>query len=149
MNWLSIFNPLVKVFNGWRDRKHEIKLLKHDLKKTTVIAESDIKKAKAMAAVERIGQRQEADINWELLSIRNSGWRDEYLTLFTTAIVAMVFLPWTQPFMMEGFTQLNATPYWFQVVIVIVYSSAFGVRAFKSFKSILPRGGPKSSVTVK
>lgn len=142
MNWLNIFKPLVGVFNGWRQRRHEIKLKKHELKLTKVESEARIAEARAQAAIDRLGQRLEADINWEILSIKNSGIKDDFLTYFTAGVVLMVFLPWTQPYMLEGFEALQSTPYWFQVIVLVVYSSAFGVRAFNAFKSLLPSRKP-------
>jgi len=135
----TVFGPAIDAFNGWRDRKHELKLKKHELKMTEVEAESRIKVAHAEAAINRAAERQSANIDWEIMSIRNSGWRDEYLTIFTTVIVTMVFLPWTQPYMLDGFDSLNSTPTWFQVAIIIVFGSAFGVRAFKPFAGLLNR----------
>lgn len=146
--WKPLLGPLVEVFNGWRERRHELKMARHDLKKAKVYAEVDIAKARAQAAIDRLSARQEADINWEILSIKNSGWKDEYLTIFTSLIVLMIFLPWTQPFMLEGFEAMQATPVWFQVMVLVVYSSAFGVRAFQAFRGLLP-GSPAKTTKVK
>jgi len=146
MNWLSIFKPLVDAFNGWRSRKHELRIKKHELKVTRIVSEANIAEARAKAAVDRLGQRQEADINWEVLSIQNSGWKDEYLTILISTSLILVFIPWTQPFVLEGFRALEETPTWYQVIILIVVGSAFGVRAFTNFQSLVaPRKAKKET----
>lgn len=134
----SLLGPLTEAFNKWRDRKHEIKMADHELKKTEIVAEADVRKAKADAEIRMWSERQSADISWELESIKNSSWKDEYLTLFTTAIILATFIPYAQEYVATGFNILtNNTPIWFQVMAAVVWSSAFGVRVFTSFKDIV------------
>lgn len=125
----SFVKPIVDYFDRRRQRKHE-----------EFIMELELKKAKAKAAAERIAQGQQADINWELESIRNSGWRDEYLTVLTSVALVAVFLPQTQPYVVQGFDALEGTPLWFQMVVLMVYASAFGIRIFDNFKRVINHG---------
>jgi len=125
----TLLKPVVEYFDRRRHRKHE-----------EFVMEMELKKAKAKAAAERVNTGQIADINWELHSIRNSGWRDEYLTLLTSVALILVFIPHTQPYVIEGFMALENTPMWFQVVVLMVYSSAFGIRIFDNFKRVLNYG---------
>lgn len=111
-------------------RKHEVKLRKID-------STARIEEAKANAYVSMLTNRQNADINWEQMSIQNSGWKDEYLTIFITSLVAACFIPWTQPYVGKGFFYLSHTPMWFQTSFLIVIGSAFGVRVFTGFSEVL------------
>jgi hypothetical protein len=140
MEWLSLFDPLVDAFNSWRERRHELKMAKHEGKLTKIEAQAEIEKARAQGAIQRLAERQRADIDWELMSIKNSGWKDEYLTVLITASLVLVFLPWTQPYVIDGFRALEATPFWYQMAILIVIGSAFGVRVFDNFKRVLAKG---------
>lgn len=125
----SLLKPVVEYFDRRRERRHEEFKL-----------EMDLKKAKAKAAADRVASGLQADINWELESIRNSGWRDEYLTVLTSIALVCVFLPQTQPYVTAGFEALEDTPLWFQMVVLMVYASAFGIRIFDNFKRVINHG---------
>lgn len=139
MKWLAFLSPVTDLIGGWLNRRHELKLAKHNAKLVEIEAEADIKVAKANAVIENASKRLDADINWELMSIRNSGWKDEYLTVLITASLLMVFLPWTQPYMFDGFTALAAAPVWYQSTVIVVVGSAFGVRVWTNFTQVATR----------
>lgn len=125
----SLLKPIVDYFDRRRHRKHE-----------EYVMEMELKKAKARAAAERVATGQMGDINWELESIRNSGWRDEYLTVLTSIALVLVFVPQTQPYVIAGFEALERTPLWFQMVVLMVYASAFGIRIFDNLKKVISHG---------
>lgn len=125
----SLFSPVVDFLDRRRTRKHEEFRL-----------EMGLKAAKAKAAAEKVARGQQADIDWEIESIRNSGWRPEYLTILTTVTLVLVFIPQTQPYVIAGFQSLEETPFWFQLVILMVYASAFGIRIFDNFKKVIRHG---------
>jgi hypothetical protein len=135
--WDSIVGSLLgKVAPAVADYYKTRLELKHKLKLTKIEAEIAIEQAKVnMAAAE-----QQHNFNWELLSIQNSGWRDDGLTIFTVVILACTFLPWTQEYVAIGFDVLTEqTPVWFQAIVGVVYGSAFGVRVFTNFKNLVKR----------
>jgi len=118
-------------------RRHELKLKKIDVA-------GRIEEAKAEGMIAMLSQRQTADIDWESMSIQNSGWRDEYMTLFLTTIVGACFVPSLQPTVVAGFDTLtNGTPVWFQISFLIVVGSAFGVRVFTNFREAIGFGKKK------
>lgn len=134
MQWLkALIGPITDAFNGWRDRRHEIKILKHQRDMTRIQAESDIIVAKAQAQIDREHATLEGALNWEIMSIKNSGWRDEYVTVLFTLPYIAVFLPWTQDYVKVGFDYVGATPFWYQMVLLAIIGSALGVRIWDAF----------------
>lgn len=122
---------VVESVGEYLGRRHELKLRKLD-------NEARVEEARVTAYIDALTKRADADIKWEHLSIQNSGWKDEYLTLFITGLVAACFVPPLQPYVDAGFDTLtNETPLWFQVSFLIVVGSAFGVRVFDNFKRLL------------
>ena len=55
------------------------------------------------------------EISWEQAAIEASAdsWKDEAWTLCFIAIVLGSFVPWLQPYMKQGFENLQAAPQWF------------------------------------
>jgi len=125
----TLVGPVTDFLDRRRTRKHE-----------EFRMEMELKKAKAMAAADRVAKGQQADIDWEIESIRNAGWRPEYLTILTTVVLVLVFVPQTQPVVIAGFDSLERTPMWFQIVVLMVYASAFGIRIFDNFKKVISHG---------
>lgn len=144
MNWLNVLiGPLTDAFSQWRTRRHEIKVLKHQREMTKIQAETDVMVAEAQAQIELKAQAQAANINWELMSIQNSGWRDEYVTILFTLPYIAVFLPWTQDYVKVGFDYVGETPFWYQMVLLSIIGSALGVRIWDAFaKPLMARKGP-------
>ncbi len=97
----------------------------------------ELAEAKVHAEINYQQRKLEGEINWELESIKNSGWKDEWLTILTSAVIISCFIPALQPYTQEGFVILGTLPLWFQVMISVVYSSAFGVRAFGKYKQLV------------
>lgn len=125
----GLVSPVTDFLDRRRQRKHE-----------EFVLEMELKRAKAHAAAEKVARGQQADIDWEIESIRNAGWRPEYLTILTTITLVLVFIPYTQPFVIAGFQSLEETPLWFQIIILMVYASAFGIRIFDNFKKVISHG---------
>ena len=129
-SWASLVPDLLGGIKQYFSRKHELKMKKMDV-------EFKVIEAKAMAEVQLQIKRQDADIDWERMSIANSGWKDEWFTVFLSLIMVAMFVPDIQPFMIEGFIALrDHTPVWLSTTFVIAVSSSFGVRSFASFMSL-------------
>jgi hypothetical protein len=79
----------------------------------------------------------EAKDNWELEAIRASAtsWKDELWTVLFVGIIAACFIPYTQPYVFEGFRALEETPQWFQLAIGMSVSASFAVKGWKEFKT--------------
>ena len=98
-------------------------------------AETDVKvaKAKAEAKVYETSATSEM-LNEQALTAQIAGsWKDEFWTLLFGAILLGSFLPWTQPYVKEGFIFLEtSTPSWFSTCLYICIGSSFGYRFGKT-----------------
>lgn len=94
----------------------------------------DITQAKIKAKVTKL--EKEADMDLEAMKGMAFSWKDEALLLWTLAIVTMCFIPWTQPYVKEGFIFLrDNTPDWFGYCVTGMYVAVFGLRTWAGFKS--------------
>jgi hypothetical protein len=60
-------------------------------------------------------------------------WKDEFWTIIFGGILVACFLPWSQPYVAEGFIFLNeSTPPWFSTCLYICIGSSFGYRFGKT-----------------
>jgi len=98
-------------------------------------AETDIKVAKAQAEAEvyRTSATSEM-LNEQALTSQMAGsWKDEFWTIIFGGILVASFLPFSQPFVKEGFIFLeNSTPSWFSTCLYICIGSSFGYRFGKT-----------------
>ena len=98
-------------------------------------AETDVKvaKAKAEAKVYETSATSEM-LNEQALTAQMAGsWKDEFWTFLFGAILLGSFLPWTQPYVKEGFIFLEtSTPSWFSTCLYICIGSSFGYRFGKT-----------------
>jgi hypothetical protein len=98
-------------------------------------AETDVKVARAKAEAKVYETSATSDmLNEQALTNQMAGsWKDEFWTLIFGAILVASFLPWSQPFVKEGFIFLeNSTPDWFSTCLYICIGSSFGYRFGKT-----------------
>ena len=96
----------------------------------------DAKTAKQKAKAEIELKKASGDIDWEIEALRASkdSWKDELWTVVFVAILVANFVPSLQPFMQQGFANLEATPMWVQAGMGASISASFGIKLFKGFK---------------
>jgi len=106
-------------------------------------AETDIKVAKAQAEAEvyRTSATSEM-LNEQALTAQMAGsWKDEFWTIIFGGILVASFLPFSQPFVKEGFIFLeNSTPSWFSTCLYICIGSSFGYRFGKTGLQLMNKG---------
>ena len=98
-------------------------------------AETDVKVARAKAEAKVYETSATSDmLNEQALTNQMAGaWKDEFWTLIFGAILVASFLPWSQPFVKEGFIFLEeSTPSWFCSCLYICIGSSFGYRFGKT-----------------
>ena len=98
-------------------------------------AETDVKVARAKAEAKVYETSATSDmLNEQALTNQMAGsWKDEFWTLIFGAILVASFLPWSQPFVKEGFIFLEeSTPQWFSTCLYICIGSSFGYRFGKT-----------------
>jgi len=76
------------------------------------------------------------EISWEQAAIEASAdsWKDEAWTICFIAIVLASFVPPMQPYMEQGFKNLEAAPNWFSWAMYASIAASFGIRTMKGFK---------------
>ena len=113
------------------------------LKNLQLSGEYLLKQAQIDSQVKRLEAGDNAAISLDQLSFQHRGWKDEYLLLFTTAPVLILFLaPLVDLILLSnnyqagalsaaviaGFTALNQTPDWYLVALALVFVDTLGFR---------------------
>lgn len=93
----------------------------------------EAEKAIGEARIENIRQGKINEAAWNMESIRQSGWKDEWLTIVLSIPLILVFFPSLVDDMMAGFTALEATPEWYRYSVGVMIASAFGYQKLTNF----------------
>ena len=117
----AILGPVAGLAKTWIEGKQKKAQLK-----------SQVELTKLEATKQKIKQ----DGTWEekAMSASDSSWKDEAWTILFIVIIAMCFIPFTQPFVERGFVALDATPDWFQYAVYASIAASFGLRGLKGIK---------------
>ena len=86
------------------------------------------KAAYELAKSERAAQSEGRDHEWEMESLRNSGFKDEWVMALVSIPAIGAFIPKFQPYIVAGFEALEATPVWYQIIMSSVFLAAYGIR---------------------
>ena len=89
------------------------------------------KAAYELAKTVRASESEGRDHEWELESIRNSGWKDEWVLIVLSLPMILVFIPATQAAILEGFAVLSTTPLWYRTTVMTIYLATFGLRLWR------------------
>jgi len=112
------------------------KVADYYIKKQELKAQIEIKKLEGKIAYEEAKTRRaEAsegrDHEWELESIRNSGWKDEWVLIILSIPMITSFIPATQAATEAGFVALEGTPLWYRTTVMTIYLATFGLRLWR------------------
>ena len=107
--------------------KQERARLKGEIELEKLRGKAEWERAKTARAEASEGR----DHEWELESIRNSGWKDEWVLVVLSIPMILAFIPFTQPFVMAGFEALENTPLWYRVTVASIYLATFGLRLWR------------------
>ena len=121
----ALIGPIASLAGSWMEKKVT------EQKGKSVVA---LAKAEAEAEVMKVAATHEA--GWEKIMAQGSqdSWKDEAWTILFIIIIAMCFIPFTQPYVQEGFVALSNTPEWFQWAMYASIGASFGIRGLKGFK---------------
>ena len=126
--WSSIAGALLgKVAPKVADYYMQKQQLKQEVELEVLRGKAAYEKAKTQRASESEGR----DHEWEIESIRNSGWKDELVIIVLTIPMVLVFIPYTAAFVLEGFEVLATTPDWYRWLILMIYAATFGIRVWR------------------
>lgn len=98
----------------------------------------DLEKARQEESLKRVSSQEEYDI--EAVRGMASSWKDEFLTVTFTLILAANFIPVVQEYVLTGWEYLSKAPEWFTYSYVGMVAASFGSRWLiqnKFLKSIL------------
>ena len=71
------------------------------------------------------------DHEWEMLSIRNSGYKDEWVLFLVSIPMVMSFIPSTVQYVVSGFEALEGTPPWYRFMITAIFLAIYGIRMWR------------------
>ena len=121
----ALIGPIASLAGAWMEKK----VTEQKGKSAVALA-----KAEAEAEVMKVAATHEA--GWEKIMAQGSqdSWKDEAWTILFIIIIAMCFIPFTQPYVEAGFTALSNTPEWFQWAMYASIGASFGIRGLKGLK---------------
>ena len=121
----GLLGPIASLAGTWLNGKVETKA-----------AETKAKVARAEAEAQIMVSRATSEADWEKIMAQASdnSWKDEAWTILFIIIIAMCFIPFTQPFVERGFDALSNTPSWFQYAVYASIAASFGLRGLKGMK---------------
>lgn len=106
---------------------------RNKLKQAQLDGKIAITQAKTTAAIEKVKTGQLADIQWEIKSIENAGWKDDYLLVLFSIPLVMAFIPGLVKYVHLGFAALGECPDWYVWSISIMVASAYGYKKIADF----------------
>jgi len=109
----------------------EYRATKRRLKQEVQLEEIRGKIAYQQAKSQRASDSEGRDHEWEVESIRNSGWKDEWVLLLLSIPLVLVFIPATQPYVAVGFDHLENTPEWYRWLTTMIFSAIYGIRIWR------------------
>ena len=107
-------------------------------------AETEVKVARARAEAKVYETEATSSMMNEhaLTNQMGESLKDEFSSLIFGAILICCFLPWTQPYVKEGFVFLDQnTPNWFSNMLYIIIGSSFGYRFGKQGLQMINKKG--------
>ena len=119
-----IVNGLSKAVDGY---------FEHSAKKSKAKSDLKIAEIEAKTAVKR--KIVEGKVDWEntMADATKDSWKDEAWTLCFIGILLANFLPFSQPYIEQGFIALEKCPDWFTYAMFISISASFGIRGVSKF----------------
>ena len=126
--WASIVGALLsKVAPKVADYYMQKQQLKADIELEILRGKAAYEKAKTTRAEASEGR----DHEWELQSIANSGWKDEWVLIIMSIPMILSFIPFTQQYVVQGFIALDGTPLWYRTTVMTIYLATFGIRLWR------------------
>ena len=123
---LSVVGTAGKLFENWQERKLVKSQGKIDIEKARVEGQIELDKAI------QVGDK---NYNTEAQKGMQASWKDELFVIVWLSILVGAFLPWTQPYIKEGFIFLKAnTPEWYEWSLLGMVVASFGLKGWKIWK---------------
>ncbi|MCH2199753.1 MAG: hypothetical protein MK081_13320 [Flavobacteriales bacterium] len=90
-----------------------------------------LKEAEVLSRIQFIQNAQLAEINWDNTAQQNAGssWKDEWFVLLLSFPLVGAFVPNLQPYVEQGFQNLDAMPDYYKAFLATAVSASFGYKA--------------------
>ena len=114
------------IFSSWQERKKVKAIGRVELERTKIAGK--IQRERTLAA-------SDAQYNVEVARGMQASWKDELFVIVWLSILVGCFIPWTQPYVKEGFVFLKTnTPVWFEWCLMGMVVASFGLKGWKLWK---------------
>ena len=123
---LAAIPAVIDFIGKWWMRREERAAVEHK-------TELEIKQAEANSVIRRLETQQQLDAEWEIEQIKQSGWKDEWVTILVSIPLVLCFIPGGQVYVTSGFEALKGTPEWYQYAVLAVFAAALGFRKLTDF----------------
>jgi len=127
---LPLISSLVEIGGTWLKGKQDETKAKAEAKLVEITAEADIKKAKAIAAINAAesGQQQDFDLDKIAMEQMGKSWKDELVLIIFLAPMVMAFIPGMDKYSLAGFEVIQQMPEWYQYIIIGMVVVIYGMR---------------------
>lgn len=127
---LPLIGSLVEIGGTWLKGKQDETKAKAEAKLVEITAEADIKKAKAIAAINAAesGQQQDFDLDKIAMEQMGKSWKDELVLIIFLAPMVMAFIPGMDKYSLAGFEVIQQMPEWYQYIIIGMVVVIYGMR---------------------
>ena len=121
----TLIGPIAELAGGWLNAKTQAQQANAKLKLTEAEA-----RAKILVSKETSIQ------DWERIMAQGSqsSWKDEWLVVFFTILMACHFIPYTQDAMERGWQILEYADPMFWYIILTIVGASFGVTTMNKLK---------------
>ena len=121
----ALIGPIANLAGSWMESKVE-----------QTKAKGAVAKARAEAEAQVMVTAATHEAGWEKIMAQASdnSWKDEAWTILFIIIIAMCFIPFTQPYVDAGFAALSRTPEWFQWAMYASIAASFGLRGLNKMR---------------
>jgi hypothetical protein len=114
--WFALLkNPLTKII-----AEKTFGAIQHKLEKDKIVREKELD-AVSQISIEQIRQQE-------------NSFKDEWLVIFFTILMALHFVPYTQDTMQRGWEILKSADPMFWYIILTIVGASFGVTTMNKFK---------------
>ena len=127
---IPVITSLLSLGGTWLEGKQKQTEATLEAKLVEIKADSDIKKAKAIAITKMAqeGQAQNYDLDRLAMEQMTKSWKDELLLIVFLAPMLMAFMPGLEVYSLAGFSVIAQMPEWYRYIIIGMVVVIYGLR---------------------
>ena len=127
---IPVITSLLSLGGTWLEGKQKQTEATLEAKLVEIKADSDIKKAKAIAITKMAqeGQAQNYDLDRLAMEQMTKSWKDELLLIVFLTPMLMAFIPGLEAYSLAGFTVIAQMPEWYRYIIIGMVVVIYGLR---------------------